>query len=150
MEVLNSQLDLSQEPKFKEAMGRRTYRGTVYFQLESEPYMTLAVAGMRRDAGVSVAEVNLKFILDVVSQIKVGVGGRAYVVDAQGRLIAHPDSSLVLRNMDLSIWSRCKRPAPAADRPNPPWRPKIFKAGACSRHLRPSTRLAGGCSWSCR
>ena len=28
--------------------------------------MTLAMAGARRDAGVSVAEVNLKFIWDVV------------------------------------------------------------------------------------
>ena len=64
--------------------------------------MTLSVAGTRRDAGVSAAEVNLKFIWDVVSQIKVGGGGRAYVVDAQGRLIAHPDISLVLRNTDFA------------------------------------------------
>jgi hypothetical protein len=45
--------------------------GPVYFRRESEPYMTLAIAGTRRDAGVSVAEVNLKLIWDVVSQIKV-------------------------------------------------------------------------------
>ena len=64
--------------------------------------MTLAIAGTRRDAGVSVAEVNLKLIWDVVTQIKVGERGRAYVVDAQGRLIAHPDISLVLRNTDMS------------------------------------------------
>ena len=55
-----------------------------------------------RNASVSVAEVNLKFIWDVVSQIKVGEHGQAYVVDARGRLIAHPDISLVLRNTDLS------------------------------------------------
>src|ERR1700737_2024202 len=64
--------------------------------------MTLALTGPRRDAGVSVAEVNLKLIWDVVSQIKVGNRGHAYVVDAQARLIAHPDISLVLRNTDLS------------------------------------------------
>ena len=64
--------------------------------------MTLALAGARRDAGVSIAEVNLKLIWDVISQIKVGANGRAYVVDAQGRLIAHPDISLVLRNIDMS------------------------------------------------
>jgi signal transduction histidine kinase len=51
---------------------------------------------------VSVAEVNLKLIWDVISQIKVGARGQAYLVDAQGRLIAHPDISLVLRNTDLS------------------------------------------------
>ena len=64
--------------------------------------MSLSLAGTRRDAGVSVTEVNLKFIWDVVSQIKVGERGRAYVVDSRGRLIAHPDISLVLRNSDLS------------------------------------------------
>jgi len=38
----------------------------------------------------------------VVSQIKVGERGHAYVVGAGGRLIAHPDISLVLRNTDMS------------------------------------------------
>jgi hypothetical protein len=78
------------------------YYGPVYFRSESEPYMTLALAGTVRDAGVGVAEINLKFIWDVVSQIRVGQKGRAYVLDAHGRLIAHPDISLVLRNIDLS------------------------------------------------
>ena len=70
--------------------------------------MTLAIAGTRRDAGVSVAEVNLKLIWDVVSQIKVGEHGLAYVVDPQGRLIAHPDISLVLRNTDMSNLAQVK------------------------------------------
>jgi signal transduction histidine kinase len=64
--------------------------------------MTLSLAGTRKDAGVSIAEVNLKLIWDVVSQIKVGEHGHAYVVGAGGRLIAHPDISLVLRNTDMS------------------------------------------------
>ncbi len=38
----------------------------------------------------------------MVSQIKVGEKGHAYVVGSQGRLIAHPDISLVLRNTDMS------------------------------------------------
>jgi signal transduction histidine kinase len=102
MNVLGSGTDYSQDPKFTAAQAQKVYYGPVYFRRESEPYMTLALAGARRDAGVSVAEVNLKFIWDVVSQIKVGQHGVALVVDAQGRLIAHPDISLVLRNTDLS------------------------------------------------
>ena len=102
MDVVASGTDFSKEPKFTEAVARKVYYGSVYFRRESEPYMTLAIAGTRRDAGVSVAEVNLKLIWDVVSQIKVGERGHAYVVDAQGRLIAHPDISLVLRNTDMS------------------------------------------------
>jgi signal transduction histidine kinase len=102
MDVVDSGLDLSSDPKFTETVARKVYYGQVYFRRESEPYMTLALAGTRRDAGVSIAEVNLKLIWDVVSQIKVGERGLAYVVGPQGRLIAHPDISLVLRNTDLS------------------------------------------------
>src|SRR2546426_1083661 len=102
MDVVASGADLSNDPKFTEAAARKVYYGPVHFRRESEPYMTLAIAGTRREAGVSVAEVNLKLIWDVVSQIKVGERGHAYVVDAQGRLIAHPDISLVLRNTDMS------------------------------------------------
>jgi signal transduction histidine kinase len=102
MDVVDSGLDLSRDPKFTEAVAHKVYYGPVYFRRESEPYMTLSLAGTRKDAGVSIAEVNLKLIWDVVSQIKVGEGGRAYVVGAEGRLIAHPDISLVLRNTDMS------------------------------------------------
>ena len=102
MDVVDSGIDLSKDPKFTEAVAHKVYYGPVYFRRESEPYMTLSLAGTRKDAGVSIAEVNLKLIWDVVSQIKVGEGGHAYVVGAQGRLIAHPDISLVLRNTDMS------------------------------------------------
>ena len=45
---------------------------------------------------------NLKFIWDVVSEIKVGKAGQAFVVDGQGALIAHPDISLVLQKADVA------------------------------------------------
>src|SRR6187431_1274164 len=102
MDVVASQADYSKDPKFIEAVAKKVYYGPVYFRRESEPYMTLSLAGTRKDAGVSITEVNLKLIWDVVSQIKVGEHGHAYVVGAQGRLIAHPDISLVLRNTDMS------------------------------------------------
>jgi signal transduction histidine kinase len=102
MDVVDSGLDFSKDPKFTEAVAHKVYYGPVYFRRESEPYMTLSLAGTRKDAGVSIAEVNLKLIWDVVSQIKVGERGHAYVVGAEGRLIAHPDISLVLRNTDMS------------------------------------------------
>ena len=57
---------------------------------------------MAARGGVTVADVNLKLIWDVISQIKVGKDGYAYVVDRQGRLVAHPDISLVLRGTDMS------------------------------------------------
>ncbi|HZC56189.1 MAG TPA: GAF domain-containing protein [Xanthobacteraceae bacterium] len=102
MDVVGSGVDYSGKPEFKQAVANKVYYGPVYFRRESEPYMTISLAGARHDSGVSVAQVNLKLIWDVVSKIKVGVNGHAYVVDADGRLIAHPDISLVLRNTDMS------------------------------------------------
>ena len=102
MDVVGSGVDYSNKPEFTQAVAHKVYYGPVYFRRESEPYMTLSLAGTRRDTGVSIAQVNLKLIWDVVSKIKVGEHGRAYVVDADGRLIAHPDISLVLRNTDMS------------------------------------------------
>jgi two-component system, NtrC family, sensor kinase len=101
--------DYSHEPKFTQAVTKKFYYGPVYFEspvyLERDspkPYMTLSVAGSRLDAGVSVAEVSLKLVWDMVSQIKAGEHGQAYVIDADGRLIAHPDNSLVLGNADMT------------------------------------------------
>jgi hypothetical protein len=94
--VVDGGADLSKDPKFAEAVANKVYYGPVYFWLGWQ--MTLSVAGTRRDAGVSVAEVSLKLVWDVVGQTKFGERGIAYVVDAQGRLIAHPDIKLVKHN----------------------------------------------------
>src|SRR5438132_1993525 len=103
MDVVAGGADVSGEPRFRETRGGRVWYGPVYFRKESEPYMTLALPHVTSvTAPVTAAEVNLKFIWDVVSQIRVGRLGQAYVVDRQGHLIAHPDISLVLRKTDLS------------------------------------------------
>src|SRR5262245_27379954 len=102
MDVTESHVDYSHNPIFVQAMANKIYYGPVYFVDESEPYMAIAVAGSGRDHGVIVCQVNLKFIWEVVLQIKSGTRGYAYVVDSSGRLIADPDISLVLRNIDMS------------------------------------------------
>ena len=102
MDVIESHVDYSRDPIFVQAMANKIYYGPVYLVEGSEPYMTIAMAGTGRDHGVIVGQVNLKFIWEVVSQIKVGKRGQAYVVDSSGRLIADPDISLVLRNTDMS------------------------------------------------
>ena len=106
MDRIGGNVDYSEDDKFKVAIANKVYYGPVKFRHGSEPFMTLSVAGMRRDAGVSVAEVNLTHIWDVVHQIQVGRNGRVYVVGPQGMLIAHPDISLVLRNTGLSQLSQ--------------------------------------------
>jgi signal transduction histidine kinase/CheY-like chemotaxis protein len=102
LDVVGSGIDRSNEPQFFEARRHQVFHGPAYLHLESEPYMIIALSGARSDGWVSIARVNLKFVWDVISQIKVGNHGGAYVVNAAGHLIAHPDISLVLRNTDLS------------------------------------------------
>jgi adenylate cyclase len=71
--------------------------GPVNYQRDSEPHITIAVGGNRQAAGFAIADVNLKLIWDVVTAIKIGETGEAFVIDDAGRLVAHPDMSLVLR-----------------------------------------------------
>jgi signal transduction histidine kinase/FixJ family two-component response regulator len=109
IDVVGGHADRSHEPFFLQAMTNKVYYGPVNFVDGSEPYMTLAVAGTRPEYGVIEAQVDLRFIWDVVSQIKVGRTGYAYVIDAKGRLIAHPDISLVLRNTDMSLLPQVRK-----------------------------------------
>jgi len=102
LDVVGSGTDRSAEPAFVEAMANRVYFSPVRFHKESEPYLTMAVAHGGKEGGVTIAEVNLKLILDPILEIKIGREGYAYVVDRLGRLVAHPDISLVLRRTDMS------------------------------------------------
>lgn len=101
-DAVGSGKDFSAAAAFTQAIAGKVWFGPVYFRRGSEPYMTVSVAHAGRDPGVTMAEVNLKLIWDVVSSIHNGSGGYAFVVTATGRLIAHPDLSLVLRDTDLS------------------------------------------------
>lgn len=90
-------------PVLKNTRPGDAWYGPVSFHGGSEPFLTVAVAGTRSAVGVAVAEVNLKLIWDVISAIRVGRMGAAFVLDQPGRLIAHPDISLVLRADQTAI-----------------------------------------------
>ena len=102
MDITGSARDRSDEPAFKLAKRATPWYGPVYFRKETEPYMTVAIRTGSDKGPVTVAEVNLKFIWDVVSRIKVGEKGKAYVLDKAGNLVADPDIGLVLRKTNLA------------------------------------------------
>ncbi len=105
--------DLSKAPEFLEARSGKAWYSPVYFRNETEPYMTISrPAG---GGGVTIAEVNLKFVWDVVSRIRIGQAGVAFVVSAEGTLIAHPDISLVLKKTDMSMLPQVAALAAATD-----------------------------------
>src|SRR4029434_10546 len=96
--------DLANAPPFLTAKQGKSYFGPVHFVRGSEPYMTIAVP-IERFAGdvigVLQAEVNLKYIGDVVSSLTIGKAGYAYVISRSCELIAQPDISLALQRRNI-------------------------------------------------
>jgi adenylate cyclase len=107
-DVIDSGIDRASDPAVIGARSDHIWYGPVTLHEGSEPHMTVAVAGAREINGVTVAEINLKLIWDVISAIHVGQSGDAFVLDRAGRLVAHPDISLVLRGDDDPAAARLK------------------------------------------
>ncbi|MBK9925230.1 MAG: GAF domain-containing protein [Anaerolineales bacterium] len=89
------------------SMGERFFIGPVYFDEETaEPLITLALpykTALGDYQGILQNEVSLKFLWDLVDQIKVGETGYVYVVDNHGTLIAAKDRGRVLRGDNVSL-----------------------------------------------
>lgn len=74
-------------------------------KMTSEPKIILAVPvkdSSSQIEGAFVAELNLKFMWDLVGSIKIGQKGVAYVVDSKGQLIAYKDISRILQGENLA------------------------------------------------
>jgi len=101
---INIRSDFTASLGFRQTVGGKPHYGSVYFVENSEPYMTIAFP-IEQFAGTVIgvlqAEVNLKYVWDVVSSIKAGEAGYAYVVSRSGDLISHRDISLVLQRRNL-------------------------------------------------
>jgi hypothetical protein len=88
-DVVGNLADLSQDPKFTQAVAHGVYFAPPYLRRDMI-YTTLSVAGVRREAGVGVAVLNLSLEY-FVWRARVGAHGVAYILDAEGRFIVHSD-----------------------------------------------------------
>jgi signal transduction histidine kinase/CheY-like chemotaxis protein len=70
--------------------------------------------GVSDGVGTIVATVDLRLLGDIVSRLRIGQQGVAYVVDAHDVLIAHPRPTEVLRRPDLSRFDAVRRARQAA------------------------------------
>jgi signal transduction histidine kinase/CheY-like chemotaxis protein len=73
------------------------------FDAAGEPTVGLVAERKGTPAGRTVATLNLRFLADVVSGLRVTDGGEVYVVDGANQLIAHPDPAQVLRQRRLGL-----------------------------------------------
>jgi len=127
MDNVGGGADLANDIRFRSPTPDKPYFSPVYFRKETEPYMTVAIASGTRDGGVTIVDVNLKFVWDVVSRIRVGATGYAYVVNNEGQLVSHPDISLVLQKTSLADLPQV-RAALEADDPFLDQNPELIEA----------------------
>src|SRR6185436_5206402 len=73
--------DVSGDPAYGATRSADVHYGETSFRDGSEPYVTLALRDGGKDGWVTLAELNLKFVSDVVREIRVGREGQAFVVD---------------------------------------------------------------------
>ncbi|MGA8156605.1 MAG: ATP-binding protein [Rhodoplanes sp.] len=94
--------DYSNDPRFTQALAKRVWIGPIYFRNDVDPYITIAIAHSGLYAGVTAAEIDLRFLRDVVGGIQVGETGYAYVVGPQGQLLAQSDQLKAPRGTAMS------------------------------------------------
>ncbi|WP_457330041.1 hybrid sensor histidine kinase/response regulator [Rhizobacter sp. P5_C2] len=90
------------EPALLNATVEAPHYGATFYREGAEPYVRLVAPHVARTRSWTVATLNLRFLGEVVSGLKVGENGRIFVVDASNRLIAHPRATHVLRQLDLT------------------------------------------------
>lgn len=92
--------------EFKEVINlNKTFFGKVEFSENLEPSIKISVPVLSIEGnidGVISGKLNIKSVFDYISFIKVGERGKTYITDKEGILIAHPDTSLVLKKTDYS------------------------------------------------
>lgn len=82
-----SNADLSRDMRFTDTVARGVSYAPAWFA-DQTPYMSISVAHSGFNAGVTVAEIDLSFLSELLSDAQVGKAAFAYVVDPRGRVLA--------------------------------------------------------------
>ena len=116
---VKSMIDHSRKPEFMNALVYGDYRSPVFFVDESEPHITIATSAGPVEAGVTIASISLDVLIQSVSKANIAGAGYAYAVDVNGRLVAHNDINLVLRNEKTSNLPQVQAALKWLDAPSP-------------------------------
>jgi HAMP domain-containing protein len=85
--LVSSGTDFSRDIRFTETVAKGVSYAPVYFR-EQRPLMSIAVSHSGFNAGVTVAEIDLRFLSDFLGDAQVGKAAFAYVVDPRGQVLA--------------------------------------------------------------
>lgn len=107
-EIVTSELgtplkNYGQQEAFQEARRGHSYLSLVKISDNHIPFLTIAepIKELGKVKGVLLADLSLRSVWEMVDKIHVGKTGKAYLIDQQGRIIAHPDKKLVLQNVNM-------------------------------------------------
>jgi class 3 adenylate cyclase/HAMP domain-containing protein len=84
---VSSGVDFSRDIRFTETVTKGASFAPAYFR-DGRPFMSIAVSHSGYNAGVTVAEIDLRFLSDSLGDAQVGKVGFAYVVDPRGWVLA--------------------------------------------------------------
>jgi class 3 adenylate cyclase/HAMP domain-containing protein len=85
--AVSSGTDFSRDARFTETVARGTSFAPAYFA-GSHPFMSISVAHSGFNQGVTVADIDLRFLSDFLGDTQVGKAAFAYVVDPRGQVLA--------------------------------------------------------------
>jgi class 3 adenylate cyclase/HAMP domain-containing protein len=83
----SSNVDFSRDVRFTETLTRGASLSPAYFR-DQRPYISIALSHSGYNAGVTVAEIDLRFLSDYLGDAQVGRNAFAYVVDQRGQVLA--------------------------------------------------------------
>jgi signal transduction histidine kinase len=90
--------------------GQVYYSPVRFDEITGEPLMTVAVPLLNVRTGlvdgVLVSKIRLKRIWDLIADVRVSLGQSVYIVDAQDRVVAHRNPSVVLRGTSFDVPSQ--------------------------------------------
>ncbi len=95
--------DMRDQPFFLE---EHEFFSEVYFSPSRFPLMTIAepISRFNQQVGKLVAEIDLKSIWTLVDSVTIGNTGYAFLLSADGQVIAHPDRDKVFNREDYSAY----------------------------------------------
>jgi len=112
--LLANQFTIPQSQWFITARDGQKYQGNVRISYQNEPYLVISMPAVGGD--VVAARVKMNFLQNAVSRIHFGQAGRAFVLNSDGQIIAHPDPEVVMANTNLSGNSRFEALLSSADK----------------------------------
>jgi class 3 adenylate cyclase/HAMP domain-containing protein len=84
---VGSKADFSRDFRFTDANGKSASYAPAYFR-DSHPYISISMSHSGFNAGVTVAEIDLRYLSDFLGDAQVGRSSFAYLVDPHGEVLA--------------------------------------------------------------